>query len=96
MKRIRIVEGATAEILESNANRILEEIKTDEADIKYMLPENKIVIEYVEHPRTCKCMDCQFYDTTGDVRGAYGCCQRKGVHVRFTGEACEYFEDVRG
>ena len=95
MKKIRIVEGCTAEELEMNANAVLETIKTDDVEIKYLY-DTRIVIEYIESIRKCKCMDCQFYDSTGDTRGAFGCCQRKGVRVRFTAEACDRFEDVRG
>lgn len=96
MKKIRIVEGSTSELLEAKANLVLQEIKTDDVDIKYMLPENMIVIEYCEHERSIKCMDCQYYDKDGDIRGAWALCQKKGVRVRFSQNRCECFEDVRG
>lgn len=96
MKKIRIVEGATSEILEANVNRVLEEIKTDDAEIRYMIPDNIIVIEYCEHSKVCKCMDCQYYDKDGDIRGAWALCQKKGIRVRFSETRCDCFEDVRG
>lgn len=96
MKQIRIVEGATADVLEAKANEVLSSIQTDEAEIRYMLDMNKIVIEYFSHAKSLKCMDCQFYDVNGDMRGAFGCCQRKGIRVRFSENACDRFEDIRG
>lgn len=96
MKQIRIVEGATADVLEAKANEVLSLIQTDEAEIRYMLDMNKIVIEYFSHAKNLKCMDCQFYDVNGDLRGAFGCCQRKGIRVRFSENACDRFEDIRG
>ena len=96
MKRIIIVEGFSAEALERKTNEALESINAESVELKYMLHENKIVIEYEKVCRKNKCMDCQFYDATGDLRGAFGSCQRKGVRVRFTEDACERFEDLRG
>lgn len=96
MKQIRIIEGATADVLEAKANEVLSSIQTDEAEIRYMLDMNKIVIEYLSHAKSLKCMDCQFYDVNGDMRGAFGCCQRKGIRVRFSENACDRFEDIRG
>ena len=95
MKKIRIVEGDCTQSLETKANEILASIPEDSVEIRYMLDTNKIVIEYVEHVIELKCMDCQFYDKTGDHRGAFGCCQRKGVRVRFSEDACDRFEDLR-
>ena len=95
MKKIRIVEGATVDVLESKANEVLASINSDEAQIKYMLDVNKIVIEFIDHALELKCMDCQFYDVNGDMRGAFGCCQRKGIRVRFSADACDRFEDIR-
>lgn len=96
MKKIKIIEGWSAEALEQKTNEALASIKAESVDIKYMLPEHKIVIEYDERIVELKCMDCQFYDKNGDGRGAFGCCQRKGVRVRFSQKACDRFEDVRG
>ena len=96
MKKIRIIEGDSAEILEQKTNEALASIKADKVELKYMLPVNKIIIEYEEKIIQLKCMDCQYYDQTGDTRGAFGCCQKKGVRVRFSEKACDRFEDVRG
>ena len=96
MKKIKIIEASSSEVLELKTNEALATIKADEIEIKYMLELNRIVLEYVEHAIECKCMDCQFYDVNGDLRGAFGCCQRKGIRVRFSEKACDRFEDIRG
>ena len=96
MKKIRIIESWSAETLEQKTNEALASIKAESVEIKYMLPEHKIVIEYEERVIELMCMDCQFYDINADHRGAFGCCQRKGVRVRFSEKACDRFEDLRG
>ena len=97
MKRIRIVEGETAEVLESKANKILEEIKSEEVDIKYMLPENTIVIEFeIKEPwKNSICCECQYWDDCGST-GTSGICHETGKRIRFNCRACVQYKDIRG
>ena len=48
MKKIRIVEGATSEILEANVNRVLEEVAKD--DLSVFIP--KMDKPFSTHPRS--------------------------------------------
>lgn len=96
MKKIRLVEGTSIKELEVNANEALEGIESDNIDIKYMLPEKVIVLEYDYKPIQLKCMDCQFYDTTQTIAKAFGVCQCKGERKRFSEKACDDFKDIRG
>ena len=76
-------------------NEALKTIKDGEPDIKYLLEQNTIVIEYVEKLVQLMCVDCQYYDHTVGVAKAFGLCQCKGQRVRFSEHACDEFKDLR-
>ena len=96
MKKIKIIKDASPDVLEKNVNEAISSIESDDLDIKYMLEQNTIVIEYEEKVAKLMCVDCQFYDHTVGVAKAFGLCQCKGERVRFSTCACESFKDIRG
>lgn len=95
--RIKLIIGTDFQDLEKSLNSFLDSIGDIKADIKYELDKNIAIIEYDEKKESVKqiCCDCQFYDPTGDYRGAWGVCQRKGVRTRFSMDRCDYFLDLR-
>lgn len=95
MKKIRLVEGDSIADLESKTNAALEDIES-EVDIRYMLPELIIALEYEVKKVKLMCADCQFYDNTQTVHKAWGVCQKCGQRIRFNNEPCDRFEDLRG
>lgn len=95
-KKIRLVEGTSIKELEVNANEALDSIESENIDIKYMLPEKVIILEYDYKPIKLTCMDCRFYDPNATVAKAWGICQCKGERKRFNEKSCEDFKDLRG
>ena len=95
MKKIRLVEGDSIADLESKTNKVLEEIETD-VEVRYMLPELIIALEYEVKKVKLMCADCQSYDNTQSVHKAWGVCQVCGKRIRFNEEPCDRFVDLRG
>ena len=96
MKQIRIIQNPVCSNLERGVNEALKSIDDDHPEIKYMLEEDTIVIEYEEKITQLMCVDCQHFDHTVGVAKAFGLCQCRGERVRFTCHACEEFKDIRG
>lgn len=96
MKQIKIIKNPISSNLEQGVNEALNAIDDEHPEIKYMLENDTIVIEYEEKITQLMCVDCQHFDHTVGVANAFGLCQCKGRRVRFTGHACESFIDIRG
>ena len=96
MKKIKIIQETSPTALEDGVNEALKTIEDGEPQIKYLLEQNTIVIEYNEKFTQLMCVDCQFYDHTQGVAKAFGICQCNGKRVRFTEHACADFKDLRG
>ena len=95
MKQIKIIKESSPAALQNGVNEALKTIKDGEPEIKYMLEQNTIVIEYIEKLTQLMCVDCQYYDHTVGVAKAFGLCQCKGQRVRFSEHACDEFKDLR-
>ena len=96
MKQIKIIKSTSPAELEKGVNEALKSIDQNETEIKYMLENDTIIIEYVVKITELMCVDCQYYDHTVGVARAFGLCQCHGQRVRFTEKVCDDFKDLRG
>lgn len=92
--RIKIVKGVDYADLEEQTNHFLDTLNGDvTVDPR---PELLLtIIHYESEEAKTMCVDCQFYDPSRDIRGAWGLCQRHGERVKFTNK-CREFLDIRG
>ena len=93
--RVKIVSGTDYADLETKLNDYLSTIDCSDAKVNYQLDKMVIIVEHNEKKVVCRCCDCQFYDKSGDHRGAWGLCHRKGERTRFNAESCSLYVDVR-
>lgn len=93
--KVKFIIGTDYADLQNQLNDFLSTIGNTPVSVKYELDNIIAVVEFDEPNAECRCCDCQHYDTGGDVRGAWGLCQRKGIRTRFSSLKCEYFTDIR-
>ena len=92
--RIKIVKGVDYADLERQTNQFLDTLKGETTIEPH--PELLLTIIFYDAEETKRmCVDCQFYDPSEDIRGAWGLCQRHGERVKFT-KQCNEFLDIRG
>lgn len=97
MLQTKFCEGVDLKDLQRVVNEALSNLDSDNVvDIIDHSDQMYMIIKYVEKVRKLMCVDCQFYDSSGDpTRKAFGLCQFHGDRVRFSKEACSGFIDLR-
>ena len=93
--RVKIIVGTDYADLQNQLNEYLAELDRTPAMVRYELDKLIAIVEHEERKVVSRCCDCQFYDNSGDLRGAWGLCHRKGTRVKFNAEKCECFMDIR-
>lgn len=99
MKQVKICIGLDRQDLEREINQFLDGIGDESPSITFEHPITErltAVIEYEKKNKQLMCCDCQFYDSTKDVRNAFGLCQFGEGRVRFSNCICSNFKDLRG
>ena len=96
MLQTKLIQGTDLPDLFGNLNLFLSTVQSEEKPvIRYHLEDLIIIVEYEpEPPRRSICCDCEYYDTTGDLRSAWGLCHKHGERIRFS-HTCKSFEDNR-
>ena len=99
MLQVKFCIGLDVQDLQNQINECLKEITDDSPTIIYERPITErltAIIQYQAKDKKLMCCDCQFYDSTKDIRNAFGLCQFGSGRVRFSNEACADFKDLRG
>ena len=94
--RVKILVGTDYGDLQNQLNDYLGKLGETPATVRYELDKMIAIVEHDnEKEVVCRCCDCQSYDTSEDVRGAWGLCHRKGIRTKFNAKKCELFTDIR-
>lgn len=91
--QVKIIVGTDYKDLETQINETVNGKKEASVDVDF---KNIAAVVTFDAPCKSLCVDCRFWDDSGEHDSLIGLCQRKGGRKRFNDKSCEEYADVRG